>query len=124
MTIAAWARWDGGNGFEQRVLERSRVGSGTDPLFALKVASATSRVMGEVSMGSALPVSFTSTATVPTNDSLANSGPINWAGVTNGLGIGNQVERHRPFNGWLDEVLLYGRALTADEVRMIYLCGS
>ena len=33
------------------------------------------------------------------------------------LGIGNQVERDRPFNGFIDEVVLYGRALSPDRIR-------
>ncbi len=37
--------------------------------------------------------------------------------IESGLGIGNQTERDRPFNGIIDELALYGTALSAGRIR-------
>jgi len=51
------------------------------------------------------------------------SGPI--AQNTEPVLIGeNAASRGRPFNGWLDDVRLYNRGLSAEEIRALYRGGT
>jgi hypothetical protein len=51
-------------------------------------------------------------------NSTAVSGTLSMSGQ--GIGIGNQIARNRPFNGSIDDVMIFNRSLGADEILALY----
>ena len=138
ITMEALLSWSGPNGFQQRILEKSRFPGGELPQYGLNILN-DGRVRVEIQVG-ATNSFLDSTATVlqgATTDLAATydgslmriyiNGVLDSAQaptLTGGLpfdftdlGIGNQVDRPRAFNGIIDEVALYGSALSADRIQ-------
>jgi len=138
ITLEALLSWNGPNGFQQRIIEKSRFAGGQlseyglsilpdgSLIFEIQVASTQSEMfsVGIVQPGVATDVAATYdglTMRIYINGVLDNSqapvlaGPIP-LDLTD-LSIGNQIDRDRAFNGILDEVALYGTALSGDQLR-------
>jgi Concanavalin A-like lectin/glucanases superfamily/PEP-CTERM motif len=137
ITMEALLRWDGPNGFQQRVLEKSFFAGGEQASYGLSILpDGTIRV--EIRAGGGPSSHTTSTAiTAGSNahvaatfdgtsvvvylngalvlDELAAT-PGNLQDGINPLGIGNQFERDRPFLGLIDELALYDHALSAGQI--------
>ncbi len=138
ITVEALLSWSGPNGFQQRVLEKSRFSGGELPQYGLNIlpdgkvkfeiqVGATNSFMdsiGAVQLGVATDVAATYDGSLMRiyldgvldsvqAPSLAGGLPFN---LTD-LGIGNQVDRDRPFNGLIDELALYDKALSADRIQ-------
>jgi len=56
-------------------------------------------------------------STTPAPGSISPKPPTPQNLVESGLGIGNETQRARPFHGLMDELALYGQALSSDRVR-------
>jgi hypothetical protein len=136
VTIEGLVSWAGPNGFQQRILEKSFFIGGEQAEYSLSILD-DGRLRFEIRAGGG-PSSLTSLFVVPANAPLLVAADYDGAlmrifvnGVLdiaeapsfpgdiqasdqNHLGIGNQVERDRAFNGVIDEVALYGEALAAE----------
>jgi hypothetical protein len=138
ITIESLMRWDGPNGFQQRIIEKSFFLDGTQALYNLSILN-DGRVQAEFRASG--PVILTG-ATVMTpgeshhlattfdlgtfklyvdgvlEASLAHPFPGNYLQSSpQTIGIGNQFERDRAFNGLIDELAIYDRALTQTEIQ-------
>jgi hypothetical protein len=136
ITMEALVRWEGPNAFQQRILEKSFFAGGEQASYGMSILP-TGAVQVEVRSGGAA----SSHTTLPTllpgdeaylvgvfdgssvfiyldglllNQTLATPGALQDG--PNALGIGNQSERNRPFNGLIDEVALYDYALSANQI--------
>lgn len=138
ITLEALLNWSGNNGFQQRVIEKSRYIGGEESQYGLSILP-DGRIMVEIQIG-AVGSSLISSSAI-------NSGRLYHLAVTydgslmriylNGildskqaptlpgglpanstnLSIGNQVDRDRPFNGIIDEIALYNKALSAEQIQ-------
>lgn len=138
ITLEALMRWDGANGFQQRVVDKSFFLGGEQALYGLSILD-DGRVRAE--FRSSGPIFLTGTTILTPGEahhlaatfdanifnlyvdgvleaSLAHPYPGNHlqSSPTN-VGIGNQSERDRAFNGLIDEVAIYGRALTQAQIQ-------
>ena len=147
ITIEAKIRWDGPNDFQQRIVEKSSFAElaqyGLSVLqdarvqMEIRTSSATTSVnvqsTGVVARGSETHVAatydgnfiriylnglFDSEHAAPGSISPKPPTPANL--VESGVGIGNQTERNRPFNGLIDEVALFPTALGRDRILAHY----
>jgi hypothetical protein len=137
VTIEALVRWDGPNGFQQRILEKSftlfghfamyGLSIGDDGLlhFEIRAGGGHSFFTGAavIPTGTATHVAATydgATMTTYVNGVLDAQAPATFPGNLqpsgNSVGIGNQVERDRAFKGLLDEVVVYPAALSAARI--------
>jgi hypothetical protein len=137
ITMEALLRWDGPNGFQQRILEKSFFAGGEQASYGLNVLDDGS-LRVEIRAGGG-PSSHTAPAALTAGSGAHVVGAFDGSLVSiylngalllseaaafpgdlqdgvNALGIGNQVERDRPFRGLLDEVALYDYALSAQQV--------
>jgi Concanavalin A-like lectin/glucanases superfamily len=148
ITIEALVRWNGPNGFQQRIVEKSFFLGGEQALYNLSVldsghVQAEFRSSGPVILTSRdsisrfsshhLAATFAADTPDP-NDNfklfvdgqlvvrMPHPYPNNFlqSSPTN-VGIGNQVERDRPFMGLIDEVVIYDRALSDSALQQHYL---
>jgi hypothetical protein len=136
ISMEALVRWDGPNAFQQRILENSFFGGGEQASYNLTILP-DGRIQVEVRSGGAASVHTTSQFLSPGDeaylvgvfdgssvfiylDDLLLSQTTAAAGSLqdglNALGIGNQSERNRPFQGLIDEVALYDYALSGDQI--------
>lgn len=147
ITMEAKVRWDGPNDFYQRILEKSsfpelaQYGFGILPdahvRVELRTSSATSSVnvdsVAAVARGVETHVVATYDGSViriylngildsetPAPGSISPKPPTSQNLIESGVGIGNQTQRNRPFNGLIDEVALYPAALSAERIRAHY----
>jgi hypothetical protein len=147
ITIEAKIRWDGPNDFQQRILEKSsfaelaQYGLSVLPSGLVQVELRTSSATTSVDVQSVNAVGLgVETHVVATYDgqviriylngvlntesaapgSISPKPPTPANLVESGVGIGNQTQRDRPFNGVIDEVALYPRALAADRILAHY----
>jgi Concanavalin A-like lectin/glucanases superfamily/Thrombospondin type 3 repeat len=147
VTIEGLVSWFGPNTHQQRILERSFSTNGELAGYGLSILDdGHVRVELRSGAGESGGQSFvTSTATIAQNvathvagtfdgtmiriyinGALDTAAPASFAGTlqhnlaVTSLGIGNQVERDRPFNGILDEVALYDTALSAARIQAHY----
>jgi hypothetical protein len=141
LSMEALVRWDGGNGFQQRVLEKSFFGGGEQASYGLSILD-DGRIQVEYRAGGGPSIHTTLLALgegdaahiVATFDGanvfvyvdgvLVLAESIAFPGALqdglNALGLGNQTERNRPFNGLIDEIALYNYALSEERVREHY----
>jgi hypothetical protein len=138
ITIESLMRWDGPNGFQQRVIEKSFFLDGTQALYNLSVlddgrVQAEFRSSGQVILtGTTIMAPGESHHLATTFDlgtfslyvdgvleaSLVHPFPGNYLQSSpQTIGIGNQFERDRAFNGLMDELAIYNRALTQPEIQ-------
>ncbi|HMV56102.1 MAG TPA: SpvB/TcaC N-terminal domain-containing protein [Nitrospira sp.] len=141
ITIEALINWFGPTGSQQRILEKSySAGSPTWPTYGLSILENGTVRLELVITGHSDPVLVTSkvkvSAHVPTHVAATFDGQTiqiyvngvldtSWSVVgsivstfgSSKLGIGNQVERNRQFNGLLDEVVLYDQALAPGRIQ-------
>lgn len=147
ITMEAKVRWDGPNGFYQRILEKSsfpelaQYGFGILPDGHVRVELRTSSATVSVNVDSiALVATGVETHLVATYDgaviriyvnavldsetrapgSISPKPPTPANLIESGIGIANQTQRDRPFKGLIDEVALYPRALSAERVLAHY----
>lgn len=147
ITIEAKVRWDGPNDLYQRILEKSsfpelaQYGLGILPDGHIHVELRTSSAPASVDVDSVAVVArgaeihvvatydgdviriylngtLDSEARAPGSISPKPPTPFNL--IESGVGIGNQTQRDRPFNGLIDEVALYPTALSGERVRAHY----
>ncbi|MEJ7805950.1 MAG: LamG domain-containing protein, partial [Telluria sp.] len=139
LTIEARISWSGPNGGQQRIVEKSfgpsinwrtayslsilddgrvhaEVTTDTGDFRADSAATVAQGVASHVAMtydGStvALYINGVLDGSTPATGTLANTSG------SSQLGIGNQVERARPFKGVIDEVALFGLALPVERIR-------
>jgi MYXO-CTERM domain-containing protein len=136
ITIETIVVWNGSTGAQQRICEKSTEPAGTTAVYNLCI-SAEGTPLFEVDLGNgrvALPSCVSLPENVPihlvaTHDgarlslyvdgalatSIAQIGTLN-RGSTQPFAIGNQAERERAFNGMIDEVALYDRALSPERI--------
>jgi hypothetical protein len=137
ITMEALVTWNGPNAFQQRILEKSFFGDGSQASYGLSILpDGTVRV--EIRAGGAASLHTTIAALgvgdsahlVATFDGVSvrvyldgvlaldelSVNPGTLQDGLNALGLGNQSERNRPFNGLIDEIALYDHALTAEQV--------
>lgn len=138
ITIESLMRWDGPNGFQQRIIEKSFFLDGTQALYNLSIlddgrVQAEFRSSGQVILtGTTIMAPGESHHLATTFDlgtfnlyvdgaleaSLAHPFPGNYLQSSQQtIGIGNQFERDRAFNGLIDELAVYNRALTQTEIQ-------
>jgi len=139
VTMESVVRWDGPNGLQQRIIEKSTEPGSTRPVFSLQIID-DARVQVELGF-LGIPgevVKLNSVALIPVGQpthlaatfdgteirlyinghfdtSVGFSGNIR-TDTARPLGIGNQAERERPFNGLIDDVVLYDHALSSNRV--------
>ncbi len=139
VTMESVIRWDGPNGNQQRIIEKSTEPGSTRPVFSLQVID-DARVQVELGF-LGIPgevIELNSIGLIPIGQpthlaatfdgseirlyinglldtSVGFSGSIR-TDTARPLGIGNQAERERPFNGLIDDVVLYDYALSPDRV--------
>lgn len=138
VTIEGLVNWAGSNGFQQRILERAFFLGGEQAQYGLSIRD-DGRVQFEIRAGGG-PSFETGVAMVPVGVATLVGGTFDGttmqifingvldqtqtasfvgdiqANPVSGLGVGNQFERNRPFNGIIDEVALYGQALSGDQI--------
>lgn len=139
ITMESVIRWDGPNGTQQRVIEKSTEPGSTRPVFSLQVLD-DARVRVELGFLN-IPdevIEVNSLALVPVGQPThvaatfdgtdirlyVNGLPDSSTGFSGSirtdterpLGLGNQAERERPFNGLIDDIALYDYALDSDRV--------
>lgn len=138
ITLEALMRWDGANGFQQRVVDKSFFLGGEQALYGLSILD-DGRVRAE--FRSSGPIFLTGTTILAPGEahhlaatfdanifnlyvdgvleaSLAHPYPGNHLQFSpTNVGIGNQSERDRAFNGLIDEVAIYDRALTQAQIQ-------
>ncbi len=138
ITLEALISWSGPNGFQQRILEKSRFVGGGLPQYGLNIlddgkvrfeiqVGATNSVIdsvGAVRAGVGIDVAATYDGSLMRIylDGILDSelAPVLTGGLPfdlTDLGIGNQVDRDRAFNGVLDELAVYGKALSAGQLQ-------
>ena len=141
ITMEALVRWDGENGFQQRILEKSFFGGGEQASYGLNIlpdgriqveyraggGPTTHTTMDPLVAGDAAHIVATfngALALIYVNGMLVLSQAVTFPGALqdglNALGLGNQTERNRPFLGLIDEIALYNRALSLEEVEAHY----
>jgi hypothetical protein len=147
ITMEAKIRWDGPNGLQQRIIEKSSFAQlaqyGLSVLpdghvrVEIRTSSATVSVNADsvavLSQGveSHLVATYDGTviriyingaldAEVAAPGSVSPKPPTPQNLIESGVGIGNQTQRDRPFNGLIDEVALYPSALSAERVLAHY----
>jgi hypothetical protein len=147
ITMEAKVRWDGPNGLYQRILEKSsfpelaQYGFGILPDGHVRVELRTSSATVSVAVDSVAVVAagvethlvatydgaviriyvngvLDSEARAPGTISPKPPTPANL--IESGVGIANQTQRDRPFNGLIDEVALYPTGLSAERVLAHY----
>ena len=146
ITMEALVRWDGPNAFQQRILEKSWDDAETFTSYGLNVLP-DGKVLVELETSGGDDSHYTTLAALTVGESAhivatfdgstvlvyingvlqvtdAGTGTLPASGVIlydfsslEALGLGNQAERGRPFNGLIDEIALYDYALSADRVR-------
>lgn len=141
ITMEALVTWSGPNGFQQRILEKSfgQTG-GTRPNYGLGIMDdglpraelmtglpfQDYYVTGKTKITPNKPSHIAATYDGITlalyvdgvlDASLPASGDISYTAQANDLGIGNQVNRPRAFNGVIDELAIHDRALSVDRIR-------
>ncbi len=139
ITMESVFRWDGPNGQQQRIIEKSTEPGSTRPVYSLQVTD-DARVqvelgflgipgevtvfnsVGLIPVGQPTQVAATFDGTTISiyingliDSSVGFSGSIR-TDTARPLGIGNQAERERPFNGLIDDVVLYDYALSSGRV--------
>ncbi len=137
ISIEALVDWQGDDGFQQRIVEKSRFTGGQLPEYGLNIlpdgqvrfeiqVGATNTTMdsiGAIHAGIGTDVAATYDGALMriyiggVLDSVM--APILAGGLPfdlTDLGIGNQVDRDRPFNGTIDELALFGYALSGDQL--------
>lgn len=138
ITLEALISWSGPNGFQQRIVEKSRFVGGGLPQYGLNIlddgkvrfeiqVGATNSVIdsvGTVRAGVGIDVAATYDGSLMRVylDGILDSAlaPVLIGGLPfdlTDLGIGNQVDRDRPFNGVVDELAVYGKALSAGQLQ-------
>ncbi len=142
ITMEAKVRWDGPNGFQQRILEKSFFVNGAQAEYSLSIID-DEHVRVELRAGGG-PSLVTSTAVIARNvethlaatydgnmiriyingalktkQAASFPGDIQAAEFSS-LGISNQAERDRPFNGLIDEVAIFPTALSEERIRAHY----
>jgi hypothetical protein len=144
ITMEAKVRWDGPNDLYQRILEKSsfpelaQYGLGILPDGRVRVELRTSSTPVSVNVDSVSVVARgVETHIVATYDgnviriyldgvldsetrapgSISPKPPTPHNLIESGVGIGNQTQRDRPFNGVIDEVALFPTALSAERVQ-------
>ena len=147
ITMEAKIRWDGPNPVEQqRIIEKSsfqglaQYGLSVYRGHArveIRTSSATTSVLldGGTPIGRGVESHIVATydgkditlyingeldASTDAPGSVSPKPPLPPNMVESGVGIGNETERDRPFNGLIDEVALYPSALSAERVRAHY----
>ena len=138
ITLEALISWSGPNGFQQRILEKSRFTGGGLPQYGLNIlddgkvrfeiqVGATNSVIdsiGAVHAGVGIDVAATYDGSLMRIyfDGVLDSelapvltGRLPFFDATD-LGIGNQVDRDRAFNGVVDELALYDKALSSEQL--------
>ncbi len=147
LTIEAKVRWDGPNDLYQRIVEKSsfpelaQYGLGILPNGHVRVELRTSSAPASVDVDSTAVVAqgaeshivatydgtgirtylngvLDSETRAPGSISPKPPTPLNL--IESGVGIGNQTQRDRPFNGLIDEVALYPAALSPERVLAHY----
>lgn len=143
ITIEAKVRWDGPNGFYQRIVEKSsfpqlaQYGFGIMPDGRMhaefRTSSATISVnvdsITAIAPGVEAHIAVTYDGNVirlylngvldsetPAPGAISPKPPTPANLIESGVGIGNQTERDRPFRGLIDEVALYPTALSAERI--------
>lgn len=154
ITIEAVVQWDGPNGSRQSIVEKSRGSSGSATLYKLAIreddmvevelftikttgggqilqlVSSAPLTAGPETVHLAVTYGTDSTLRLYIDGSLdaeqVAPEPATAARKTNPLGIGNKIERDRPFHGTIDEVAIYNGALSAGDLaaHQIALDGS
>ena len=138
ITLEALISWSGPNGFQQRILEKSRFTGGGLPQYGLNIlddgkvrfeiqVGATNSVIdsiGAVHAGVGIDVAATYDGSLMRIyfDGVLDSelAPVLTGGLPfdlTDLGIGNQVDRDRAFNGVVDELALYDKALSSERLQ-------
>jgi hypothetical protein len=147
ITMEAKVKWDGPNGFYQRIIEKSsfpelaQYGLGILPNGHVRVELRTSSAPTSVAVDSvAVVAQGVETHVAATYDgaviriylngvldsetrapgSISPKPPTSANLIESGVGIGNQTQRDRPFKGLIDEVALYPAALSADRILAHY----
>ena len=147
ITMEAKVRWDGPNDLQQRILEKSsfaelaQYGMSVSVNGHLRVELRISAAAASVAVDSvAMVVQGAETHAVATYDgaiiriylngvldsetrapgSISPKPPTPLNLVESGIGIGNQTQRDRPFNGLIDEVALFPTALSQERVLAHY----
>jgi hypothetical protein len=147
ITMEAKIRWDGPNGVQQRIIEKSsfaqlaQYGLSVMPDGHARVELRTSSATTSVDVDSiAVLAQAIESHVVATYDgnviriyingaldsetrapgSISPKPPTDQNVIESGVGIGNQTQRDRPFNGLIDEVALYPSALSAERVLAHY----
>jgi hypothetical protein len=147
ITIEAKVRWDGPNGLQQRIVEKSSFRElaqyGLSVLddgharVEIRTSSATISVdvnsVAVLSQGveSHLVATYDGAVIriyvdgvldteVAAPGSVSPKPPTDQNLIESGVGIGNQTQRDRPFNGLIDEVALYPAALSAERILAHY----
>lgn len=141
LTVSTWVYYNGSNGQEQRIFDRASRSDGTQSFYNLRV-NTFNKIVIDVTIGGN-PVQFHTSTNLNQNawnhliytydgshlkfylnGSLAASlsfqgvfGPYNYNA---GIGVGNQLETIKPFNGKLDDFMLYSRALNSSEVSALH----
>lgn len=140
VTMEALVQWDGPNGFQQRILEKSADGGGYFPVYGFSIDDA-GQVMVEIS-GTCMSIVLSNGALVegaPTHVAASFDGrviriyidgaldveeeacaPSDLTTSAWDLALGNQAPRDRAFHGTIDEVALYGHALSPERVEAHY----
>ena len=144
ITIEAKVRWDGPNDLQQRILEKSSFAElaqyGLSILpdghvqVELRTSAATTSVnvqsVGVAAQGAETHIVATYDGQViriylngvldpsetPAPGSISPKPPDPANPTASGVGIGNQIDRDRPFRGLIDEVALYPTALSAARI--------
>ncbi len=147
ITIEAKVRWDGPNGLQQRIIEKSsfaelaQYGLSVMPDGHARVEIRTSSATTSVDVDSVAVLGRgVESHVIATYDgnviriyvnglldtemaapgSVSPKPPTAQNLIESGVGIGNQTQRDRPFNGLIDEVALYPSALSAARVLAHY----
>jgi concanavalin A-like lectin/glucanase superfamily protein len=143
ITMEAKVRWDGPNEIQQRIIEKSsfrelaQYGLSVLPDGHVRVEIRTSSATISVDVNSVAVLSqgveshLVATydgaviriyingvldSEAPAPGSVSPKPPTDLNLIESGVGIGNQTQRDRPFNGLIDEVALYPSALSAERV--------
>jgi Concanavalin A-like lectin/glucanases superfamily len=142
ITMEAKFRWDGPNGLQQRILEKSsypevaQYGMSVDSVRAGYLLVELRTPSGVKAYSNSVVSQGVETHAVATYDGAwvkiyingmldsetPASGPIDQKPPTSdnliesGVGIGNQTQRDRPFKGLIDEVAVYSTPLSADRI--------